>query len=304
MRRLHFVVNPVAGRGRALTIWNQLQNKLSERAHTLGFAVSITHSFVGEALSDIELHPDTILVSVGGDGSVHYTAIEALKRGLRLGVVAAGTGNDYVRNLGLPVELHETIDILLTGREQAVDVIQINDNFAFNLAGYGIDAEVVHWIEKRPWLKKIGRLGYGFVVPAVLLKHRRFHLSIQCDDGELQSFRDVSIFAVANGALFGGGMKIAPGASPYDGKLNVVLACGLSKLAILRLFPKIYRGTHVTLPQVTCLTAKKLTVKFTDSQTAAEYDGEAYSLTPHAGIGIGQKIQVIMPDPEHPFTQA
>ncbi|QSO47716.1 diacylglycerol/lipid kinase family protein [Alicyclobacillus mengziensis] len=294
-RRLHFLVNREAGRGRALETWDEVSSSIVHQASVRGVDITFTHSFAGDPIPFHELAPDTILVSVGGDGSVHYAAQEAVKRGFVLGVVPAGTGNDFAKNLGLPSDLPGIIDVLLLGEPQPIDAVQVNNTHVFNLAGYGIDAEVVNWIESHPWIKKIGRLGYGVVVPVVLWRHRPFHVAVSVDGKELHHFPKASIFAIANGALFGGGMRIAPTASLSDGQLNLVVASGLSKFSILRLFTRIYRGTHVSHPAVTCMTGRHFIIEFSGPPTAAEYDGEAYPFPYRTEVHVQPGLRVLLP---------
>ena len=293
MRRFHFVVNPDAGRGKALDIWSAISTSLEDRAAIEGVPMAMTHSFVREPLPF--LSPETILVSVGGDGSVHYAAKEAIRCGCGLAIIPGGTGNDMARNLGLPSDLDGLMDMLLKGTLHTIDVIRVNGDPVFNLAGYGIDAEVVHWIERHAWLKKVGRLGYGIVVPLVLAKHQRFQATLTTEDNVTTRFADVSILAVANGALFGGGMRIAPTACPSDGELDLVIATGLSKLGILRLFPQIYRGTHVSHPAVTYLRSRRFTIQFSHPLPAAEYDGEPYPCSIDAEVEVVPELRVLRP---------
>lgn len=295
MRRLHFIVNPAAGRGKALEVWSIISDSLSARADAQGVLVEITKTYVNEPLPS--LPPEVILVSVGGDGSAHYAAREALRLDCGLAIIAGGTGNDMVRNLGLPTDLDGMMDMLLTGTLHTIDVIRINADSAFNLAGYGIDAEVVHWIERHAWLKKVGRLGYGVVVPLVLWKHRRFDVTVRTENNVMKNFTNVSIFAIANAPLFGGGMRIAPMACPSDGELDLVIATGLSKLGMLRLFPQIYRGTHVSHPAVTCLRSRRFTIEFSHPLTAAEYDGERYQTPSYAEVEVVPELKVLLPLP-------
>ena len=295
MRRFHFIVNPRAGRGKALNIWSTISNSLEDRAAIEGIPMVMTKSYVHETISALD--PETILVSVGGDGSAHYAAKEALRLGCGLAIIPGGTGNDMARNLGLPVDLDGLMDMLLRGTLQTIDVIRINGNPVFNLAGFGIDAEVVHWIEKHAWLKKVGRMGYGIVVPLVLWKHRRFHAAVRTEDNVTYNFTNASIFAIANGALFGGGMKIAPTACPSDGQLDLVIATGLSKLGILRLFPQIYRGTHVSDRSVTYLKTRRFTIQFSHQVTVAEYDGECYDSPAWAEVEVVPDLSVLLPVP-------
>jgi len=303
VRHLHFIVNPNAGRGRASTVWRDLSSKIVGYAESQGIQIkssnstSLNNGSTEGAIQELNnLASNTILVAVGGDGTVHFAARQALQLGLPLAVVPCGTGNDYACTMQLPRDLTALMEMLLTGTPTAVDTIRINNNYAFNVAGYGLDAEIVQRIEHYPQLKRLGRLGYGIILPTALRKHNPFSVRINQPDSGQTTFSNVHLVAIANGTQFGGGMKIAPGASVTDGKAEVIIVSGLTKMRLLQLFPKIYTGTHTSLPQVHQFTTKGFQLEFTDTAPVAEYDGELYPAAQILNIDVVTGLRMILPN--------
>lgn len=303
MRHLHFIVNPNAGRGRASTVWRDLSSRIGGYAESQGIQIESSNSISlnnGSTEGSIQelnnLASNTILVAVGGDGTVHSAARQALQLGLPLAVVPCGTGNDYACTMQLPRDLTALMEMLLTGTPTAVDTIRINNNYAFNVAGYGLDAEIVQRIEQYPQLKRLGRLGYGIILPTALRKHNPFSVRINQPDSGQTTFSNVHLVAIANGTRFGGGMKIAPGASVTDGKADVIIVSSLTKMRLLRLFPKIYTGTHTSLSQVHQFTSKGFQLEFTATAPVAEYDGELYPAAKILNIDVVPGLRMILPN--------
>lgn len=275
MRHLHFVINPKAGKGRAMSAWIQLSQEVPKYAMESGVAIRCSHSFTGEDLGAAMFDADSILVSVGGDGSAHYTAQLADKYGVPLAVVAAGTGNDYAANLRYPADLSAIIPMLVHGHASWIDAIRVESVLVLNVAGFGLDAEVVHHIEHFSGLKKAGPMGYGLVVPLVIAKHRPFNVQVRSEAGSI-ALPEVCMLVVANGERFGGGMKIAPGASLVDGYMDIIAVNNISRFTLLKLFPLLYRGKHIHHPSVQRIRAKELELTFEGAIRSAEYDGEPY----------------------------
>lgn len=300
MRHLHFVVNPEAGRGRALKAWHNIVDEIRKQADLLCESVYMTHSYSGEGFTWHAEGPvsERVLVCVGGDGSVHYNAKLAFSMGVPLGIVPGGTGNDYAANLGLPHDIEGVAQTLLRGTPTPVDALTVNGQFVANLAGFGIDAEVVQWVAGHQGAKKVGKAAYAIAVPVVLSRHKSFPTILRLPEGDELRLPDVSILAIANGERFGGGMKIAPNANPQDATLDLVVASGLSKLGLLRLFPKIYSGAHITDVHVTRFCATSLEIEFPGRIPSAEYDGEPYNTGKTLSVELSRGLRVLMPTPK------
>lgn len=282
--RACIVVNPAAGGGRARRLWTNLKDRLArlgldfEFAETTGpgSAVELTRSAVRAGHS--------FLVAVGGDGTVNEVVnglMDDSGRALAtLGVIAAGRGRDVCRNFGLARAPDVAARRLVEGDDVAVDlgVAQwggARERYFINSAGVGFDGAVAERVQSGG---ASGTISYLFGIAAVLRTYRPSSASILIDDQARLSGR-IMTAVVANGPHYGGGMKIAPGADPTDGCLDLVVVGDLGRFELLRWLPTVYRGKHLTNRKVTARPARTVAI------TAAEplpvhLDGERTAASP------------------------
>jgi diacylglycerol kinase (ATP) len=203
---------------------------------------------------------------MGGDGTVHLAVQAAANRATAFGVIPVGTGNDFATEIGLPADpvaaAGVVADALTTGRTRAVDVARIDGPDGFTrrfvaVLGAGFDALVNERANGMKWPK--GRRRYDLAIFAELVRLRPRRYTITLDGGEPRSL-DAVLVAVGNTASYGGGMRMCPAAEVVDGELDVVIAGRVSRTLLLRLQPKVYKGTHVTHPVVTSLRARTVTI--------------------------------------------
>jgi len=205
----YLVVNPGAGAGHDQDIW--LRRLTSCGIHT-------------EHLRDLD--PDGLpplseqdrVLAVGGDGTMKRMASICIARGCTLGVLPGGTGNDFARGLGIPLDPQEACRTLAAGFVMPVDVGRVGEDFFLNVAHIGLGSEIhrdVAPAEKRSW----GRFSYLRRLLQRITGHRGIKATIRC--GEVQVKGRWLDIAVANGSSFGGGHTLFE-ASPVDGKLDVV----------------------------------------------------------------------------------
>jgi diacylglycerol kinase (ATP) len=187
---------------------------------------------------------------VGGDGTIQE-AVNGLMRSPSpppLGIVAAGSSNDVVRSLRLPRDPVKAARLAWSDRADAVDLGMCNDRYFLNVAGVGLDTVVVAAVNARPGRWSRGRSGY---IVQVLRELRRFEnpaFTISLDGRAIET--PSTLLAVANLRYFGGGMKIAPEASPVDGYLDLWIGGDLSRREVLALMPAIFLGQHGRHPKV------------------------------------------------------
>jgi diacylglycerol kinase (ATP) len=217
------------------------------------------------------------LVTVGGDGTVHLGLQAVAGTTVGLGVIPAGTGNDFAAGVGLPADpvaaAQAISEALTAGRTRALDLAHIAGPDGFErwfgaVLGAGFDALVNERANAMTWPK--GRRRYDLAIFAELvgLRPRRYRLTL---DGETMD-RDAVLVAVGNTPAYGGGMKMCPAADPTDGLLDVVVAGPISRLTLLRLQPRVYQGTHITHPAVVSFRAR--TVGIEAEGITAYADGE------------------------------
>jgi diacylglycerol kinase (ATP) len=223
------------------------------------------------------------LVAVGGDGTVHQALQAVAGTGVPLGVVAAGTGNDFASAVGVPgnaVEAAEAISrALLAGRDRPVDLARVTTAagdvrwFGAVLAA-GFDAVVNERANRMRWPRGPRRYDLAIALELARLRSRHYTLVL---DGVDHSFDGVLV-AVGNGHSYGGGMRICPAADVTDGLLDVVIAGDLGRGALTRLKPRLRRGTHVTDPRVGVFQARE--VRLAAEGIVGYADGERLGALP------------------------
>jgi len=285
--RLVVAINPRASFGATASLGPVVVSALT--AH--GFdVVSVQASDYDQLKTKVEkvLHPSpAALVVVGGDGMVHL-GVELCRRfGIPLGVIPTGTGNDLARNLSLPLDplaALETFVHALKGVPEKIDLAiargtdQREHPYACVLSA-GFDAIVNERANRLRFPK--GRHRYTLALLIELIKLRPLDYTLEID-GVAERGKYLLV-AVANSRSFGGGMKVTPHASLQDGLLDVFTLQPLSRLAFLRIYPRVFSGTHVSDPRVTIRQARHVTVAC--DGVVAYADGEAVGPLP-LEIGI------------------
>ncbi|MDT8322345.1 MAG: diacylglycerol kinase family lipid kinase [Xanthomonadales bacterium] len=280
--RLLLVFNPRAAAGRSGKLLAEIVGRLECFA-----AVDVLQSAgAGEACRQVA-HTDLSVydgvVAAGGDGTL-FAALNGLyrhplARRPPLGVIPAGTGNAFARDLGLrPDDWRKAIGIIEAGGLRALDVGQVQTPteayFFLNIVGVGLPVDAMRTARR---LKGLGLGAYTLAVlwQVLKLKTHRFMLEI---DGE--DFSGEYVFAeISNTRYTGTSFLIAPQAVPVDGLLDVTLLRPLRRRRLLRLFPTIYRGGHTAYAEVLSLRGRKLSITAPQAMTLAP-DGEFRGATP------------------------
>jgi diacylglycerol kinase (ATP) len=229
------------------------------------------------------LGSESVLVVVGGDGMVHLGANLAREKGVALGVIPAGTGNDLARHLGLPLgSIPAATAHLIQALESAPQRIDlgvatspqgVEHPFACVFSA-GFDALVN---ERANTLRLIrGRHRYTVALLIELAKLRPISYTLTIDG--VEETGSYLLVAVANSQSFGGGMKVTPDASLVDGQLDVFTLDPLARLAFLRIYPRVFKGLHVSDPRVHIRRA--LSVQVASEGIVAYADGERLEALP------------------------
>lgn len=201
-----------------------------------------------------------LLAIVGGDGSVHQMA-NALARSDSLpeasparetapvlGIIPAGTGNDFCRAAGIPKNTLAALDVLRTGRNRLIDLGRCNGKIFINVAGMGFDARVVK--NALPYKAK-GLTSSRAYLRSVFytLRHMEFYPIVDCEGldekGDVPLPHEMLLVAAGNGHYIGGGMKVTPLAELDDGLLDICLVDKVSTPRFLGIFPGFLRGRHL-----------------------------------------------------------
>ncbi|MCX4391161.1 diacylglycerol kinase [Micromonospora peucetia] len=271
------LANPTAGRGRNRGLLPQVLHRLAAagrpvrplHAHTAEEAEAACHAAVADGAS--------ALVAIGGDGTVHRAVQAVAGTAVPFGAVPAGTGNDFAADTGFPVDPLAAADVIAAalrdGRTRPVDLARMTGAdgtsrwYAAVLAA-GFDAIVNERANRMRWPSGPRRYDLAILVELARLRPRRYTLRF---DGVAREV-DAVLVAVGNCASYGGGMRVCPDADPTDGLLDVVVGGRFDRRTLMRVKPRIYRGTHVTHPLVSSYRAR--TVELSAEGITTYADGE------------------------------
>ena len=241
------VVNPVSGKRQGERIADDAEQLLQlARARDLPHPGRRRPARPRTAHQGLETGVDTVVV-VGGDGALHDLLPVVVGHDLTLGLLPAGTGNDTARSLGIPVkDRAAATKVLLGGHTRSIDLAQTGrDQYVVTVVASGFDSKVNERANAMTWPR--GNMRYNISIVAELREFQPLAFTLTLDGEVIE--REAMLVAVGNGPSFGGGLRICEGASMDDGLLDVVVINPLSKPKLMRVFPKLYRGTHVTIPE-------------------------------------------------------
>lgn len=293
--RLLGLVNPNAGGGAALRRVAQLR-ACGPMAHEVEWVVTRSASEAEELIARAPTGGVDGVVLVGGDGTVHRALSALAGAALPFGIIPAGRGNDFARNVGLGRGAGAA---LLRSRDigvRRVDLPVVNGRAFGSVACLGFDAEVSRLARERAGLLG-GTAGYLVCVGRALIRLRPFPVELAVDGWRWSG--DITLLAVANGPCYGGGMRIAPQAVMDDGVLDVCLVCRVGRPTLLWQLPRVFRGEHAGHPRVILRRGPTVTIE-TESAREIYADGEPAGSTPAVcSIGATQ-LRVLVPGKENP----
>ncbi len=272
MNRLLVIVNPVAGRGRARREWPRLAAAL----RAAGLTVEVVETRApGDAVGIAEraaLEYEAV-VAAGGDGTVHEVANGLLRAdaGTALGVLPLGSGNDFAKMLppGDPVEriARRVARPMDAGRIRAGGAVR----YFSNGMDIGFGAHASRNVRKVPGLLT-GLGAYLGALALTLLRYPKHAVLLRLDD-EAPFAATTAMTAVMNGRSFGGSFNVCPDARADDGLLDLLIAEGVGRLAILGLVPKIMRGAHAGDPRLQLRRVRHVLIE-SQEPLLVEADGE------------------------------
>ncbi len=288
-----FIVNPIAGSGRAHGVVARIQTWLDERGIDARLVETRERGHAEQlAAAATDLGHDRV-IAVGGDGTIQEVINGLLSVGVgadggppALGIVPAGRGNDMARSVHLPIDPMACLPIALGPTTRPFDIGRAASSDGsrryFGAAGgVGFDAAVAYAmaVHRRFWMR--GEAGYFL---GTLNELRRWHNSnlevTLIGDGEERVVKQRFLFvAFANGPYYGGGMQICPDALTDDGLFDVCLVGDLSRFAALRELPGIYRAKHLRNPKVEIVRARRVRIDG-DARTQVHLDGEPFGNVP------------------------
>ncbi len=296
--RVTLLTNPMAGHGNAPHAAGRAVARFQECGVDVTEIVGRDPAHARNLVEDAVARGTDALVVVGGDGVISL-ALQALAHSeIPLGIIPAGTGNDHAREYGIPVgDPAAAVDVIIAGHTDVIDLGRIQGadgtgTWFGTVAATGFDSLVSDRVNRMRWPH--GRMRYNLAIVAELSKLRLLPFRLVLD-GEREIVTDLTLAAFGNTRSYGGGMLICPNADHADGLLDITMITSGSRSRLMRLFPTVFKGTHVDLDEVTTYRARTVTVECPGINAYA--DGEYVCPLPVEISAVPTALTILRPAP-------
>lgn len=282
--RIALLVNPAA-RGGAHTGVARAAERL--RGHGIqttlvsGGSAAESQSLLRTAIG---LDADAVVVA-GGDGTVNLALQEVAGTGIPLGIIPSGTGNDFAAALGMrELDVVTAADTIAAGVTRRIDLARVTRSdgttqYYGSVLASGFDSKVNDRANAMRWPRGRSRYNIALLAEFVGLRGLPYDVEMQlADDRTERVSGDLVMATVGNTRSYGGGIPICPDADPADGELDVVLVRPAGRLRLLRLLPRVYKGTHATVPEVS--THRVRSIRLASPGITAYADGDPIGALP------------------------
>jgi diacylglycerol kinase (ATP) len=289
-RRLYVLIlaiNPQSGRGQAR------KKAFIAKKHFDGLGIRVT-LVEGQSLDDFRnkliavLDDQTIsgVVAFGGDGFIHEIIQHIVPRQIPLGVIPCGTGNDFARSIGVyRLSLTEQLNLITQTNVRSIDLGRVDQKWFAAILSSGFDALVNERANLMQWPKGRMRYNIAMIEKIIALKAHSYRVRFDHDVLDVEA----TLVTVANGPSYGGGMNVCPDANLNDGLFDVMVLGKVSRVELLRVFPKVYIGRHVGHPAVTFYRCREIEIIGSGSSFA---DGEPISSLPLKAQCVSNAMKV------------
>lgn len=297
----NIVINPAGASGKTMELWKHIRPLFDESGQAYVLHKSKKIGGIKEICYNLTSKGrETALVVIGGDGTMNeaVNGIADFDRTL-FGFIPSGTGNDMVRDMGLPEEREDLVRKLLEGKVQrCADVGQLtfyNDDGGittrrFNISSdFGFGAATCAFADRsklKPFLNKVGmgRMIYPIEALRVVFTAKPVPVEITCD-GEVTRYEKCLCAIAMNHCHEGGGLKFCPNADFTDGKLDLCVGDGLSHLGFMKMLPKVYKGDHLTVKGIHELRGEHIEMR-AEEPLWTHTDGEVIGMSKHVEMRI------------------
>lgn len=293
MKKARIIYNPTAGR----ELFKKELPTVLERCEIAGYETS-AHATVGAgdaalaAQRAAENKFDLIIVA-GGDGTINEVihGLADLEYRPKIGIIPAGTTNDFARALSIPLKIHLALGIILNGQSIHLDIGRVNDQHFINIAGGGDLTELTYDVPSG-MKAVIGQLAYYMKGIEMLPSLKPVHTRIEYDDQVFEG--KIMLFLVANTNSVAGFEKLAPNASINDGYFDLLILKKTNLAEFLKIATSALRGHHLSDKQIIHAQAKKITV-YPEDRMQLNIDGEYGGLLPGVIENLQEHIEFMVP---------
>ncbi len=288
-----FIINPMAGKGKATELIPVIEDYFKDKADEYRIQVTDYPGHATEIAREYSSIEECRIYSVGGDGTVNEVVNGIAGTQSSLGVIPAGSGNDFIRSITTTYNINDILVNTINGEVKNIDLAKANNKYFINISSIGFDADVVVNADKFKKVSGItGSMAYVISIIYTVIQKRISKIKIHIDDSEMEL--KLLLAAIANGKFYGGGMLAAPEAKIDDGLFDICLISEASRFQILSLFPKYIRGEHGQLKEVQFLRGKKIKIESSED-LRLNIDGEIFPSFNIEFEIIEKGIKVIFP---------
>jgi diacylglycerol kinase (ATP) len=287
------IVNPESNQGGTRQRWKDIKEAIKS------FIQEFKYEFTEKPLQATDIAREAIrggsdlIIGVGGDGTMNeiangfFEGSKIINPATALGILPAGTGCDLTKSLNIPSGLKGALKIITQAPASLIDIGRATFNnrsgeesgrFFLNVADFGVGGEVVRRVNQRRMERKASSYVRCLVSAMVNYKSRRIKIRV---DGKDVPEAEYLVGAVANGKIFGKGMKVAPEAKLDDGLFDLVLVKGMKFFEFCRHGWKIFLGTHLSHPKISLVRGRQIEAfNLEEGTVLLELDGEQLGCLP------------------------
>ena len=293
------IINPAAGGGRSVETWKAAQQILAGAGWDLHVAFTRYRGHATELAAEAVRQGTRLVVAVGGDGTAHEVVNGLPIPGtVNFGLIPGGTGNDFAKTLGIPLDARAAAAVLVQGAPRVIDIGRVLGTFFLNVAGVGFDAEVSRVLNRAPKILP-GAVAYVWGILRTILFYHAQPTTLTMDTTTWQG--KSLLAAVGNAKFYGGGMMMCPHAVIDDGRFSVVVGGDLNVVEVLMVLPSLFKGQHLSHPKVTEFESVRVAVDG-PARVPVHADGEVIGSLPAVFDLIPHALPVIVPATDGPAT--
>ena len=278
MKNVVLLANPKSGTGKAAKYFELISEEFKKNHVQIVSILADSAEATSKKLQEVLSGQVDAVLAIGGDGAVHLAIQELALSNIPLYVLPCGTGNDFARTGGpLDLDVTRAVKRMLETSPVEIDLgrteSEIGTRWFGQVLSTGFDSLVNERANRFSFVK--GQIKYTIATLLELPLFRPYRYEMVTPGGTRKI--PAMLIAVANGASYGGGMLICPSADRRDGLFEVMVLHPVSKVELLKVFPKVFKGKHVSHPAVEFIKVAKLTL---ESNAIAYADGEKIGSLP------------------------
>lgn len=286
------IANPAAGRGKSTAIVQQIEGILTERKVKFDIALTKAPGDATDLARVAAAEGWPVIVSLGGDGTICEVVNGLDDTDSALGIIPCRTGNDVVRNLGVPTNVGQAIDTLFTGERRKIDVGIEKDQVFVVIAGIGFPCDVSRRANAMQKVK--GPLAFFAATYKALSALKAIPARIELDHDTIET--NIVSVTISNMKYAGGGMVFAPDAIVDDGLFDISIVGEIGRVSFALTFPQMYRDSGVKHPALSRHRSSVVRI-FTEQPLEKMFDGNIIGRTPLEARILPKAVDILTPSP-------